>query len=128
MKKEVFIIDDDPIIRLIVKKMIHHSDSAVLCHPCANGKIGLEAMEPFLNSANPISVLLDINMPVLDGWGVLDHLEKLNLATIKNIQLYIVSSSMDKSDVLKANQYGLVKKFFHKPLKKEDVLEILNGN
>ncbi|MGM1057300.1 MAG: response regulator [Bacteroidota bacterium] len=85
-------------------------------------------MEPFLNSANPISVLLDINMPVLDGWGVLDHLEKLNLATIKNIQLYIVSSSMDKSDVLKANQYGLVKKFFHKPLKKEDILEILNGN
>ena len=128
MKKEIIIIDDDPILRLLVQKRIHNIDSSIRCHPCENGKLGLEAMAPFLISANPIGVLLDINMPVLDGWGVLDHLEKLNLVTIKNIQVYIVSSSIDKSDVLKANQYALVKKFFHKPLKKEDIIEILNGN
>ncbi len=128
MKKEVFIIDDDPILRLIVKKMIHNIDSSVICHQFENGEKGIVAMGRFSHTNNPVIVLLDINMPILDGWGFLDRLNEMNLDGYKNIQLCIVSSSINESDILKASQYNLVRKFLHKPLNKEDIVEILNGN
>lgn len=127
MRKEIILIDDDPILRLVVQKMIHHIDSSVICHHCENGEVGLRVLEPFLNSNSPIMVMLDINMPILDGWSFLESLENKDI-DIKDIQLYIVSSSTDESDRLKAKNYSLVKNFLHKPLYKEDIIGILAGN
>ena len=127
MRKEIILIDDDPILRLIIQKMIHQIDSSIICYHCENGEVGLNVLEPFFNLNRPIMVLLDINMPILDGWSFLDILENKDFNTLKNIHLYIVSSSTDESDKLRASNYGLVKKLFHKPLYKEGILEILNG-
>lgn len=126
MRKEIILIDDDPILRLVVHKMIEHIDPSVICHHCENGEVGLKVLETFFYSNRPIMVILDINMPILDGWSFLDRLENKDINILKNIQLYIVSSSTDESDKLRASNYGLVKKFFHKPLYNEDIKEILN--
>jgi DNA-binding NarL/FixJ family response regulator len=127
MKKEIFIIDDDMILRLIVQKMINHIDPSAICHQCENGEIGLDALLPCLDSENQIIVLLDLNMPVLDGWEVLDCLENSDFLHRKFFTLYILSSSTDESDILKASEYGLVQKFYHKPLNSASITEILNG-
>lgn len=127
MKKEVLIIDDDPILRLIVQKMILNIDSSVICHQCENAEIGIGVLESMRNSLNNIIILLDINMPILDGWGFLEQLEKCDDYNIKFFNLYIVSSSTDGSDKLKANRYDVLQKFYHKPLTKMDIVEILNG-
>lgn len=122
----MIIIDDDPILRIVVQKMVKQIDSSVICHHCENGEVGLRVLETFFNSNRPIMVILDINMPLLDGWSFLDSLENKDTKTIKNIQLYIVSSSTDESDKLRAKNYNLVNKFFHKPLYNADIKEILN--
>lgn len=127
MNKTVLIVDDDPIVRLIIKNMIHNMDRSVNCHQCVNGEVGLTVLETLQNSTDIIVVLLDINMPVLNGWGFLDGLQKINLDSFNKFQLYIVTSSIDESDKIKAQSYPVIKKFYHKPLSKQDITEILNS-
>lgn len=125
MEKEIFIIDDDPIYAFIVSKMINKIDSSLIINQCENGKIGLTKLEYLRNSSHKVVVFLDINMPVLDGWGFLDGIEKSNFYNLQDLIIYIVSSSTDKRDMLKAKQYGFVKGFFHKPLLSEDIKTVI---
>ena len=127
MNKTVLIVDDDTIVRLVIQKMIHKLDGSVNCHQCDNGVVGLAVLETLQNSTDIIVVLLDINMPVLNGWGFLDGLQNINLDSFNKFQLYIVTSSTDESDKLKAQSYPVIKKLYHKPLSKQDVTEILNS-
>lgn len=127
MKKTVLIVDDDPIVRLVIQRMIHNLDSSVNCLQCDNGAVGLALLKTLQNATDAIVVLLDINMPVLNGWEFLDSLEKINLGPFNKLQLYIVTSSTDESDKLKAQSYSLIKKVYHKPLSKQDIEEILDS-
>lgn len=67
-------------------------------------------------------VFLDINMPVMNGWGFLDELQ--TFAREDNTQVFVVTSSIDRADVEHAKQYALVKRFLSKPVDAE-VLEEL---
>ncbi|WP_194975814.1 response regulator [Aquiflexum lacus] len=125
MEKIICIIDDDLIYRLIVQKMIKRNFPSQVCHECENGEEGLKLLSSFQKSPLKIIVLLDINMPVLDGWGFLNKLEENNLYNIQDLSIYLVSSSTDHNDISRANQYGFIKKFIHKPLSSEDLKIIL---
>ncbi|APS40237.1 response regulator transcription factor [Salegentibacter sp. T436] len=87
MKKTVLIVDDDPIVRLVIQRMIHNLDSSVNCLQGDNGAVGLALLETLLNSTDAIVVLLDINMPVLNGWEFLDSLEQINFGPFNKLQL-----------------------------------------
>lgn len=121
MNKEIFIIDDDLIYRMIVAKTINRVDSTLRTTECENGEIGLAELEKQKDSKNEIIVLLDINMPILDGWGFLTEIEKSKFYNIDNLVIYMVSSSIDESDKVRAKQYGFVKGFYHKPLSGDDI-------
>jgi CheY-like chemotaxis protein len=125
MKKELFIIDDDLIYRMIVSKTINKLDSSLLINQCENGAIGLDLLKQKSDSNEKIIVLLDINMPILDGWGFLDQIEKSNFYNIHRLLIYIVSSSTDESDILKAKQYEFVTGILHKPITREDMNTII---
>jgi CheY-like chemotaxis protein len=128
MNKTVFIIDDDPLLRLIVERMMDNMDKSLRFIPCENGKIGLDKLNDHFDKSSEYIIILDLNMPVLDGWGFLDKFQ-LNLNdTNENIILYILSSSTDERDIERAQQYDCVKKFYQKPLKGTDIAEILNEN
>lgn len=126
MKKEIFIIDDDPIYRMIVSKMISIIDSSVIIKQCENGEIGLSKLENLKNADHNIIVLLDINMPILDGWEVLDEIEKSNFYNLHQLRIYTVSSSTDESDIQKSKKYKLLNGFFSKPLSKEAIKTIID--
>jgi CheY-like chemotaxis protein len=126
MEKELFIIDDDNIYRMIVSRMINRIDADLFITQCENGQIGLSILEQKSTNTNEVIVLLDINMPILNGWGFLEQVAKQNFFDIKLLKIYIVSSSTDKSDLLKAEKYDFVKGFLHKPLSKEDISSIVN--
>ena len=128
MKKEVFIIDDDVIYRMIVAHTINRIDSSVSIKECKNGEIGLTMLEHLSNSKDKIIVLLDINMPVLDGWGFLDQIEKCAFYNIQQLVIYIVSSSTDESDILKSKKYKFVSGFFHKPISSTNLASIIGSD
>jgi CheY-like chemotaxis protein len=128
MNKTVVIIDDDPIVRLVTQRMMHNIDSSVNFHQCENGEVGLSVIEKLQNVSDYVVLLLDINMPVLNGWQFLDRLQQLNIVASDKFQLYMITSSTDASDKIKARSYPVIKKFYHKPLSNQDLKEILSSN
>ena len=108
--------------------MMDKFDSSLIFIHCENGKIGLEKLNSHLQiSSESILILLDLNMPVLDGWGFLDEIESNQQIDYNKIRLYILSSSTDKADIEKIAQYPWIRKFYHKPLSSSDIIEILNS-
>ncbi|MCF2502596.1 response regulator [Dyadobacter sp. CY107] len=127
MNKVIVIVDDDPIVRLVIQRMVHNIDSSITCHQCENGEVGLLRIE-LQNITDYIVVLLDINMPVLNGWEFLDRLQQLNIVASDKFKLYMITSSTDASDKIKARSYPVIKKLYPKPLSKQDLKEILISN
>ncbi|TLU99568.1 response regulator [Dyadobacter luticola] len=125
MNITVVIVDDDPIVRLVIQRMIHNIDSSVSCRQCDNGEVGLSVIEKLQNVADNVIVLLDINMPVLNGWEFLDRLQQINIVASDKFQLYMITSSTDTSDKIKARSYPVIKKLYPKPLSNQDLKEIL---
>ncbi len=124
MNKTILIIDDDLLVRLIVEKMMSKIDPTLTFIPCEDGKVGLERLIEHQGNRSEYIIILDLNMPVLDGWGFLDKIQSQHLNK-NNIEIFILSSSTDKSDIERAKRYPLVKKFYHKPLTNYDIIEIL---
>jgi CheY-like chemotaxis protein len=125
MNREIFIIDDDAIFRMIVSRAISSISPDTTIYECENGAIGLTNLKKQLISNQKLIVFLDINMPVVDGWQFLQDIKNNHLDEIPQLLIYIVSSSTDESDLLKAKEYNFVKGFLHKPLYKEVLNSIL---
>lgn len=66
--------------------------------------------------ALPDVILLDLNMPFMDGWQFLDRFEKINDLLQKQLVIYILSSSIDERDIQRSKEHPCVKDFFSKPL------------
>lgn len=126
MTKKIFIIDDDDIYRLIVSKMLEKFDTSLSIEQCENGENGLEILESHKATTDTIIIILDINMPRLEGWGFLNELEKNNFYDIKKLSIYIVTSSTDDDDIVKSKNFKFIKHFFHKPLSKQNIKLILD--
>jgi CheY-like chemotaxis protein len=127
MSRTIFIIDDDPFICMIVKRLLTKVDDSLNFVLCEDGRDGLEKLKDYQGSFSNCVVLLDLNMPVLDGWGFLDELP-LNLNDdYSELTIHIHTSSIDKRDIERAQQYPIVKKFYHKPLSNDDISEILSN-
>ena len=94
---------------------------------------GLQAIEGIKNKLNkgenpPDLILLDINMPILDGWQFLEEFKALKDKLSKDIVIYIVSSSDNVTDKNKAKSYQAeVKNYYLKPMTADDLKEIFSN-
>lgn len=70
-KKTILIIDDEEDLRDALRLSLELE--GYRCFTAANGKEGLEALEQI---APPGVILLDLMMPVLNGWEFLEELRK----------------------------------------------------
>ena len=68
------------------------------------------------NTALPDIILLDINMPVMDGWQFMELFALLNPTLSKKIDVYMVSSSINKADIKRAKAITDISDFIVKPL------------
>jgi CheY-like chemotaxis protein len=122
----VYIVENDyvssVITELIVKKNLFGSE--VRCF--ANGQWAFDELQLTLREggALPDLVVLDLDMPLMDGWEFLDALA--NLASAQAIRVFVQTSSIQPADRSKALGYKQVAGFFSKPLKEEGVLSMLS--
>ena len=72
----------------------------------------------------PDLIFLDLDMPGFSGWDFLESFSKLLPCLGKQITIYIISSSVDQNDMLRARNFSFVKEFISKPVEIEKLEEI----
>jgi len=119
------IIDDDPIFVFGAKKIMQYADFCSAYMIFHNGEEALTNLKSIIKAGEklPDIILLDLNMPIMDGWEFLDEFTKIK--TDKEITIYIITSSVDPADVNKAKEYDNINKYIVKPITLEALKEIL---
>lgn len=114
---EVLIVDDDEMTvflhEVYVKENAFHSAPKSFY----NGADAVAFFDTYFNASSHYCILLDINMPILNGWEVMDEIIKKGMD--KNISVIILTSSINKADRIKAEKYDMVIDYVEKPLAHE---------
>jgi CheY-like chemotaxis protein len=128
MKKlrKTSIVDDDRIYIFGLSKLIEMNDFCQEIQVFNNGKEALDTFLQDIEAGNelPEVILLDINMPVMDGWEFLDEYVKVKHKIKNKVKIYMVSSSVNLSDLDKAKTYDDIVDYVVKPIKSSDLQKI----
>ncbi|PRY87011.1 response regulator [Mongoliibacter ruber] len=120
--KSIILVDDDPINNLINKRLITKLSISEKVEEFLEAEKALQRLRS-LDSNEQTLILLDINMPVMNGWDFLNvYLKEF---PERKDEIYVLSSSIDLQDRQKAMQYHVVKGFVEKPLTPEKIKNIV---
>ena len=123
----VLLVDDDEINNFISIKLIKKALLNTEIMACLNGKFAIDQLVDIQRndiSKLPDYILLDINMPIMNGWEFLDEYKRLNIDPLGKTKIFIISSSVFSNDINKARSYPLVKDFISKPLNVDKIVEL----
>lgn len=118
--EEVWLVDDDTVIAYITERLLKNVDPTVKITSFLSAKMALEKLRIAENT--PDLLLLDINMPGINGWQFLDELRNMH----RYVNVYMYSSSIDPEDVKKARSYPMVRDFLSKPVDSVVLRKILD--
>jgi CheY-like chemotaxis protein len=92
-----------------------------------NGQEALDGIVKITKSGEklPAIILLDLNMPIMNGWEFLDEFIKMPTNNTKPTSIYIISSSVDPRDLEKVKSYEKVSNYILKPITPKDLETIL---
>ncbi|MFY0645037.1 MAG: response regulator [Bacteroidia bacterium] len=122
--KKIAIVDDDHIFQFTTKVKI---EKLQLADEIKIFNDGEEVFEFLKNSSEddwPNYLLLDINMPIVDGWDFLKLYDQLSSELKDFISIYMLSSSINPVDLEKADKHPYIRKYVTKPLH-DEVLKVI---
>src|SRR6201991_4741602 len=123
----ILLVDDDEINNFISIKLIKKAVENTEISACLNGRFAIEELAEIQRkdpALLPDFILLDINMPIMNGWEFLDEYKRLNIDPLGKSKIFIISSSVFSNDINKARSYPLVKDFISKPLNVDKIVEL----
>ena len=117
----ILLIDDDPSINFLNKLVIDRSPIQADVSERTEAAVALEELSN--GHIHPSLILLDINMPLMDGWDFAKSYEKLP-ESVRTSKIVILSSSINPSDKERAEISPVINGFFSKPLTIDSIQEI----
>ena len=111
-------IDDNPVEHLIVRR-ISERDGLFESLDCVDdGTKILDVLEKGGESVAriPDIILLDLHMPKLSGWEFMKRFDDVYKKLLKQVDVYVLSSSVNESDRRASLSYPFVKGFYTKPM------------
>lgn len=121
------IIDDDPIFVYGTKKVMKEVDFCSDVIVYNNGQDAINGLRNLVEEKKelPSLIFLDLNMPVMDGWEFLDDFITIPNNNIEKVHVYVISSSIDANDFIRARNYEVVNNYILKPITPEDLVAVL---
>jgi two-component system chemotaxis response regulator CheY len=123
--KKVMIVDNDPFDRFVLREILEKFTSAEI----VEYNSGVEALENITNISQSKQkladlIFLNVEMPVLDGFGFLNALEQLRGEYKTYCRIIFITSCMNKAERKKALTHSNVIGYFEKPIREEELLEL----
>jgi len=125
-KLHFIVIDDSKLDCFIAEKIIRNTgkSESITCFQQAK-----DALD-YISTAHPDEhshtiILVDIQMPVMNGFEFVEAFEQLPLHLTSNYTLYIISSSINDTDLSKVHNYPSVKQFLNKPINSNSLAMLL---
>jgi DNA-binding NarL/FixJ family response regulator len=117
----IVMIDDDEVMHFLFRVLLKKYKPELNLQTYSEAKKVLRLLED--NSFQGSVIVLDLNMPLMNGWQFLQELERLG----QRIPVYILSSSDNADDKSRASEFRNVKGYFVKPLNIEHINIIESG-
>jgi len=126
---KIWIVDDDELVHLLVKRIVSKGTFAVGLESFFNGKEALDQLTLIEDKAVllPDLILLDINMPMYDGWYLIEKFETLKNKLMQKVKIYMFSSSIAPFDRTRADNSSLVADFIEKPITLEKFQQLIGA-
>jgi len=124
--KTVLCIDDDIVFQMLSKLILESANIFDSVLEAMNGAKALKLLNEIVANNNqksfPEVILLDLNMPIIGGWEFIETFNTHFPAFSEKTKIFILSSSINPVDSLKAKLEKVVSGFLPKPLSLQDVL------
>lgn len=124
---KVLLIDDDKINNFLNRSIIEkHCGNECVVSEFINPEEAYDFLKDcaIANHENcPDVIFLDINMPEMSGFELLEKLNEENVQLNKT-RIYILSSSLDPNDIERSKRFETVSDFISKPLDKAKIEKI----
>jgi CheY-like chemotaxis protein len=122
-KKNILLVDDDSIANFLIEKIVQSTGLARNIYKALNGKEALTFFQDEKDeSVLPEVVLLDLNMPIMNGFEFLKAFHSLQLK--ENVLIILVTSSSNPSDIEQAKSLG-IRYYLTKPISAETIKSIM---
>lgn len=124
IKTHFIIVDDDEVNNKICHGVLSKLDNKVDISLFTDPISGFKFIATEFGTPGPHKdgvLLLDITMPDMDGWQFLEEFDKLSDLVKERVRIFILSSSVDKEDMIRSKQNKYVLHYLIKPLTKETI-------
>lgn len=120
--KKVVLIDDDQVNNFVCESIIKSEKFADEVTSFEYAEDALEYLKHIATQQPeefPDLIFLDINMPGMDGWSFIEEYKLLPEEATRHCCLFMLSSAVDRKDIICAKSYKEIRDFFSKPLSPE---------
>lgn len=126
--KRFLLIDDDDIICIVHPAIIQQTFPGSFVEIIQSSEEAIEYLNEIslMNEPIPDAVFLDINLPQLNGFDILNKLSESAQQWLKQTKIYMLSSSIDERDMERVKENPLIHSFVGKPLTVEFLKENFN--
>ena len=114
MSLKLLLVDDDEMVLYLHQMMLKISGFPVRPVGLKDGQEALTYLLQHYQEGDYYLILLDINMPVMNGWKFLDAIQKEPF--LNKIAVIMVTSSIDAEDKLMASRFPEIIDFVEKPI------------
>jgi hypothetical protein len=126
-KLHFIVIDDSKLDCFIAERIIKNTGKSEAIHAFQQAQEALNfiAERPNDGQSHTI-VLVDIQMPVMNGFQFVEEFEKLPPEVTSHYTLYVITSSINEYDFTRVHNYASVKQFLNKPLNTNSLTILLS--
>lgn len=120
--KTCLLIDDNYIDNFVTRKILESGEFAEKVVVVQSAADAIESLR--LGTIKPDVIFLDIRMPLMGGFEFLQEYDKLEIENKQSIKIFMLSSSLDPTDLKKSTNNKYITSFIHKPLTQKSLDDI----